>query len=142
MGLRELMERHRDAILRLTRETVQKRSTPQVTAREFNTGMPHLLRPGDRRLAVCRGARARPPFASVVPRSTTASRARRGGRTIRKELRRLGFSAAQVVHVYGALCEATTRLAAELHVPIEATEFNLLNRRLDDAIGISTVALP
>ena len=51
------------------------------------------------------------------------------------ELRRAGFTVAQVVHDYGDVCQAVTELAIELEVPISADEFKTLNRCLDEAIA-------
>jgi signal transduction histidine kinase len=60
----------------------------------------------------------------------TESACRHGG-----ELRRAGFTVAQVVHDYGDVCQAVTELAIELQSPISADEFKTLNRRLDEAIA-------
>src|SRR5690606_20195022 len=53
-----------------------------------------------------------------------------------KESLRLGYTLSQVVHGYGALCQAITQYAAENSGdPILAKEFNLLNLTLDSAIA-------
>lgn len=52
-----------------------------------------------------------------------------------RELARLGYSLPQVVHGYGALCQAITELAREKSVPISAGEFHTLNISLDVAIA-------
>jgi hypothetical protein len=49
------------------------------------------------------------------------------------ELRRAGFTLAQVVHRYGDVCQAVTGLAVELQSAISADEFMTLNRCLDEA---------
>jgi hypothetical protein len=51
------------------------------------------------------------------------------------ELLRLGFSVDQVVHGYGDVCQAVTGLAVEQKAPIDAAEFQTLNRCLDNAIA-------
>jgi signal transduction histidine kinase len=51
------------------------------------------------------------------------------------ELRRLGFSVAQVVHGYGDVCQVVTELASELHAPISTHEFRLFNHCLDEALA-------
>jgi signal transduction histidine kinase len=51
------------------------------------------------------------------------------------ELLGRGYTVAEVVHDYGALCQAITELAAEKHANISAEEFRRLNRCLDDAIA-------
>jgi signal transduction histidine kinase len=53
------------------------------------------------------------------------------GRTLHK----LGFTAAQVVHDYGDVCQAITELAIELELPITSDEFRTLNRCLDEAMA-------
>ena len=68
---------------------------------------------------------ARPTSAEMA-----RSAARHGG-----ELRRAGFTVAQVVHDYGDVCQAVTELAIELESPISADEFKTLNRCLDEAIA-------
>ena len=51
------------------------------------------------------------------------------------ELRKAGFTLAQVVHGYGDVCQAVTGLAVEQEVGISSDEFKTLNRCLDEAIG-------
>jgi signal transduction histidine kinase len=58
-----------------------------------------------------------------------------GARRHGGELRRAGFTVAQVVHDYGDVCQAVTELAIELRSPISADEFKTLNRCLDEAIA-------
>jgi signal transduction histidine kinase len=52
-----------------------------------------------------------------------------------KELLKLGFTVAQVVHDYGDLCQAITDLAFERDAPFAIDEFRTLNRCLDNAIA-------
>ena len=51
------------------------------------------------------------------------------------ELLLKGFTASQVVHDYGDVCQAITELAVETSAPIRTDEFRLLNQCLDDAIA-------
>ena len=53
----------------------------------------------------------------------------------RSDLFRQGLTVAQVVHAYGDLCQAITRLAMERDTAIESEEFRTLNLCLDDAIA-------
>jgi signal transduction histidine kinase len=46
-----------------------------------------------------------------------------------------GYSAAQVVHDYGDICQAVTELATALDAPITAGEFHMLNLCLDNGIA-------
>jgi signal transduction histidine kinase len=51
------------------------------------------------------------------------------------ELLRLGYTLSQVVHNYGAICQAITEFAAQKHIEITPHEFHNLNRCLDVAIA-------
>jgi hypothetical protein len=51
------------------------------------------------------------------------------------DLLRQGFTASQVVHGYGDVCQAITELALEENAPISTDDFRMLNRCLDDAIA-------
>ena len=52
-----------------------------------------------------------------------------------KALMALGFTAEQVVHDYGDLCQSITDLAHERDAPFKVEEFRTLNRCLDNAIA-------
>jgi hypothetical protein len=52
-----------------------------------------------------------------------------------KALQELGFTAAQVIHDYGDVCQAITELAVKLDAPIKTDEFRTLNRCLDVAMA-------
>lgn len=52
-----------------------------------------------------------------------------------RELLQQGFTVAQVVHVYGDLCQSITDLAYEQGLPFQVDEFRTLNRCLDNAIA-------
>lgn len=56
------------------------------------------------------------------------------------ELLRSGFSVAQVVHGYGDVCQVVTEMAVETRAAISASEFQLFNRCLDDAIAGAVTA--
>jgi signal transduction histidine kinase len=52
-----------------------------------------------------------------------------------KESKRLGYTISQVVHGYGALCQAVTEYAQEKNLLISSAEFHELNLCLDIAIA-------
>jgi hypothetical protein len=52
-----------------------------------------------------------------------------------KALQKVGFTAAQVIHDYGDVCQGITELAVELGAPITTDEFRTLNRCLDEAMA-------
>jgi hypothetical protein len=56
------------------------------------------------------------------------------------DLLRQGFTASQVVHGYGDVCQAITELAVEVGAPISTDDFRMLNRCLDDAIAAAVTA--
>ena len=93
---------------------------------ELEHGVSLFLDPADRDPA----PRADDHVARRAARRSSEARRRHGG-----ELRRAGFTIAQVVHDYGDVCQAVTELAFELERPIAADEFRTLNRCLDNAIA-------
>jgi signal transduction histidine kinase len=56
-----------------------------------------------------------------------------------KQLLELGYTADQLVHDYGDLCQAITDLAVERDAPFSANQFRTLNRCLDNAIADAMV---
>jgi hypothetical protein len=63
--------------------------------------------------------------------SEIVSTARRHG----QDLQRQGCAVSRVVYDYGDLCQAMTELAGQHSIPISATDFEALNRCLDEAIA-------
>jgi signal transduction histidine kinase len=57
-----------------------------------------------------------------------------------RDLHARGFTPADIVHRYGAVCDAITSIAAEHHLPITADEFGVLNRCIDLAIAAAVEA--
>jgi len=53
-----------------------------------------------------------------------------------------GFTVDQVVHDYGDLCQAITKLAVDRGAAIQVEEFRTLNRCLDNAIADAVTELP
>jgi hypothetical protein len=51
------------------------------------------------------------------------------------DLMRQGFTASQVVHEYGDVCQAITELAIEMDAPISTIDFRMMSRCLDAAIA-------
>src|SRR5207245_4224963 len=52
-----------------------------------------------------------------------------------RALHKIGFTAAQVIHDYGDVCQGVTELAVQLNAPITTDEFRTLNRCLDEAMA-------
>ena len=68
---------------------------------------------------------------AIVDHDQISARAARHGR----DLLRMGFTIAQVVHDYGDVCQVVTELAEECTSRISGEEFRILNLCLDDAIA-------
>lgn len=135
MTLSQMMEHSRAHILHLARETIIKRPSPPVTDRELEDGLPQFY---DQVIATLRESNQPDDHPVLPPPSLVPSTETEVGKAAGqygRELGRLGFTAPQVVHVYGAICDALTRTAKEQHQTIDPNEFNLLNRCLDDAIA-------
>jgi signal transduction histidine kinase len=118
--LAEFIRENRDAIVNRTRAKVAERKAPHPTEEELEKGVPLFL---DQLVAAL--GRTNGPTAEIGE-----SAARHGA-----DLRRLGFTVGQVVHVYGNICQAVTELAIESEAAITTDEFHTLNRCLDDAIA-------
>ena len=116
---------NRDAIIAHTRAKVSTRIAPRPTAAELEHGVALFLDQLTETLRREQETSARPTSAEIARTATL-----HGG-----ELRRAGFTVAQVVHDYGDLCQAVTELAIELESPISNDEFRTLNRCLDEAIA-------
>ena len=120
----------RDSILALCREKLLELSEPRSSSAEMESGLPVFY---DELIEVLR--KDEEDSSVNLDRMTGsihhAAATRRG-----KESLRLGYTVSQVVHGYGALCQAITQYAAQHSVePIEAREFNRLNFCLDVEIA-------
>jgi signal transduction histidine kinase len=123
--LHEFLTLHRDEIIARTRKKVATRMAPRPTEAELESGVPLFL---DQLAETLRSEQ------ETAARTTSAAMAK-GALRYGAELRKAGFTVAQVVHGYGDVCQAVTELAMELELPISADEFKTLNRCLDEAIA-------
>jgi signal transduction histidine kinase len=123
--LHQFLTLYRDEIIARSRLKVANRTAPRPTAAELEHGVPLFLEQLAETLRRELETTERPTSEEMA-----LGAARHGG-----ELRRAGFTVAQVVHDYGDVCQAVTELAIELHSPISADEFKTLNRCLDEAIA-------
>jgi signal transduction histidine kinase len=123
--LHEFLTVHRDEIIARTRAKVAVRTAPRPTQAELELGVPLFLDQLGATLRREQETAARPTSAAIGQSAT-----RHGS-----NLRRAGFTVAQVVHDYGDICQAVTELAIELESPISSDEFKTLNRCLDEAIA-------
>jgi signal transduction histidine kinase len=123
--LSEFLATHREVLVAASRAKVASRAEPRATSVELETGVPLFL---DQLISTLRIQEALGATAS--DREIGLSAARHG-----KALHEIGFTAAQVIHDYGDMCQAITDLAVETGAPITANEFHTLNRCLDEAMA-------
>jgi signal transduction histidine kinase len=120
--LHEFVTTHTPEIIARTRAKVAARTQPLPTEAELKNGVPIFLDQLIDRL------RLATPDRGEIQASATLH----GG-----ELLAMGFTVSQVVHGYGDICQVITEMAAETDAPIEAEEFHVFNRCLDDAMAHS-----
>jgi signal transduction histidine kinase len=137
--LHEFLTANRDELVARCAAKVARRPIPPATPALLMHGIPLFLSQITETL--------RRDAASDAPASRRISGARDPGQTPTAteigqtaaqhgdELQRKGYTVDQVVHDYGDLCQAITELAVEQAAPIDATEFQTLNRCLDNAIA-------
>ena len=125
--LHEFLTVNRHDIIARTRVKVASRSAPRATQAELEHGVSLFL---DQLVETLR-------CEQLTPGRGTSEQMARSASEHGAELRRAGFTIAQVVHDYGDLCQAVTELAIELEgsIAISADEFRTLNRCLDEAIA-------
>lgn len=116
---------HREEIIATSRAKVALRAAPRATPIELSTGVPLFLDQLVATLRIEESTAARPP-----DREIGRSAAKHG-----KALHELGFTAAQVIHDYGDVCQAITELLVERNALVTADEFRTLNRCLDEAMA-------
>lgn len=111
---------YREDIIRRCKKKLASRSAPTPTAAEMKQGVPLCLDD------VIDALRLRLSAQSSVPWNADAHR---------HDRLRHDFTASQVVHDYGDVCQAITEVVTEKRAPISADEFRILNRYLDEAIA-------
>ena len=123
--LHEFLSANRIAIIARTGAKVAARSAPHPTEEELAHGIPLFL---DQLISTLQALHA---SSDPVEESATEH-----GRDLLKR----SFTVAQVVHVYGDVCQAVTELAHEMSASITAAEFHILNQYLDDAVAEAVTA--
>lgn len=120
--LRHFILHHREAIIDAARARVATRTSPKPTEAELSNGIPVFLEQlGDALLLA--------ESSGKVDHEQLQKSASRHG----QDLHRLGLTVAQVVRVYGDVCQVITQLAIEKEAKISPHEFHVLNLCLDDA---------
>jgi signal transduction histidine kinase len=135
MQFYEFLDQHRDAIIERTvgalgagtRSASFERQVSEVIAAFFDKVIEAVrLKAEDAGDPV-----VPPPKLDPAPPTPIGQTAAWQGR----DLSRLCLDVNQVVHLYGAICDATMRIAEKHAQPIAAPDFALFNRCLDEAIG-------
>jgi signal transduction histidine kinase len=136
--LHDFLAAHRTDLIARCRSKVLKRRAPKVTDAELEHGIPLFL---DQLIKTLRIEQSSEPLQSRTvsgPSDGGGSASSEIGATAAQhglELMHHGFTVDQVVHDYGDLCQAVTELAFEHDIPVQAIEFQTLNRCLDNAIA-------
>lgn len=123
--LHEFLTFHREEIIARARHEVGRRADLPVTEAALEHGVPLFLDQLAETLRREQGTSARRTSGAMAESAVL-----HGG-----ELRKAGFTLAQVVHGYGDVCQAVTALAMDLDIGISPDEFKALNRCLDEAIA-------
>jgi signal transduction histidine kinase len=136
--LHEFLTAHRDDLIDRCRSKVLKRRAPKVTDAELEHGIPLFLDQLIKTLTVEQSSDPLQSRSVSGPSDGGGSASSEIGTTAAQhglELMHHGFTVDQVVHDYGDLCQAVTEMAFEHAVPVQAIEFQTLNRCLDNAIA-------
>jgi len=127
--LAEFIAAKREVIIERTRLRAAARGENERRQVEFANGIPMFL---DQLGMALRLAESGAPVDAL---QIGDSAARHGG-----DLLRIGLTIAEVVHVYGDVCQTVTSLAIEESVQLSGEEFQTLNLCLDDAIAQAVTA--
>jgi hypothetical protein len=138
MALQEFIDANHETLVSMTREKVAKRNKRRRrNALETKHGV-HIFLDQLREALIAEATRSSGHVAEAdTPTNPDiAKTATLHGH----DLRGLGFSADEVVHDYGDVCQAVTELAVELKAPLSVEDFHTLNRCLDNAIAAAVTA--
>jgi signal transduction histidine kinase len=128
--LHDFLDTHRDELARRCRAKVALRRDPRATDDAMEHGIPLFL---GQLIATLQGE-VREDASRVGTREGSTMMAE-GAAKHGHELLERGYTIDQVVHDYGDLCQAATELAIETRAAISVSEFQTLNRCLDEAIA-------
>ena len=123
--LSEFLTANHEQIVANSRTKVALRTAPPATSVELEIGIPLFL---DQLIATLQ----------IQEKTNEAHSDEQIGLSAAKHgkvLHEMGFTAAQVIHDYGNVCQSITDLAVQLDAPITTDEFRTLNRCLDEAMA-------
>jgi signal transduction histidine kinase len=136
--LHDFLTAHRAELIARCRSKVLTRRAPKATDAELEHGIPLFLDQLIKTLTVEQSSDPLRSRSVSGPSDGGTSASSEIGATAAQhglELLHHGFTVDQVVHDYGDLCQVVTEMAFEHTVPIQAIEFQTLNRCLDNAIA-------
>jgi len=116
---------------------VRQRASPPVSTSELAHGVPLILKQivEALRLEQTNLQPLQDRTSGASPKTPASVEVSRTAALHGRELLQQGYSAGQVVHCYGDVCQAVTELAHEKNEPITVAEFHTFNRLLDNAIA-------
>lgn len=134
--LHELILVNRELIIDRVRRRRGARLAPKSLNASIVDGVPQFLSQLVHALSQPRSMVAQDSLDSASASARIAHTAALHGH----DLLRSGYTAAQVVHVYGDVCQIVMELASETDAPIGNDDFQAFNRHLDDAIAGAVTA--
>lgn len=126
MILHEFLAMRRDAILARATQLLAERAASPAREEGLASGMPLFFEQLTGRV------RSNGGLPTGGHPTLENSAVQRG-----EDLFRAGFTVTQVVHAYGAICQAAMAIAAEQGQEIEPREFMVLNMAMDNAIAVA-----
>ena len=130
--LHEFLRTNHETLVKLARERLIERAPEGGSFDDAENGVPLFLRQLERILEREQETVSRP---SSIDRSPASDEMAESAGRLGGELRRAGYTVAQVVQGYGDVCQAITALADRMRITITADEFRTLNRCLDEVIA-------
>ena len=134
----EFLIAHRAELISRCRAKVAQRAMPGMRERELEFGITVFLDQLIRTLQIEQTStpmRSRKVSGPAGGGQQSLSEMSASAAAHGSELLKHGYTAEELVHDYGDLCQAITDLAVELKTPITVDEFRTLNRCLDNAIA-------
>jgi len=122
--LHHFVTAYREELIGLTRQQIAQRAAPRALEEELEHGVPLFLD------HLTQALRRESPGSAVAQRKMSENAVRHG-----QDMLRQGFTVSQLVHNYGAVCQAITQLASKRGVEISAEDYSTLNALLDVAIA-------
>lgn len=125
--LHQFVTTYREEIIERSRARAALRLAPRATDGELKNGVPLFL---DQLLGALQSRMLSDPSGDRIGEQIGEHAALNGS-----DLLKIGITIAQVVHIYGDICQVVTMLAAEKGAPIPADDWRIFNHCQDEAIA-------